>query len=328
MKTSIIQRALLKIKILSVVYLDDLLIICKKNQDPAKQFSEVLAMVRRLGLPVAWEKVVGPARTVRFLGIIIDTDNREIRMPQDKIEKFLTLIEDVYNKRSISKRTMQSVLGHVNHIGKGVPSARLFINRMLASLRGAQGRYITVDAELRKDLEWFRKFLSKYNGRTLIVGDEPTVIIEADSCLTGGGGRMGDLCYAFEYPTSIASTMHISQMEALNCVVAARVFLEDSCNLCAQIVCDNEGAVASLSSGRARDMVLGAMCRAFWYFSASRNIRFKFVHRPGAEMVVADALSRRHLGPNDLSKAKAIIEGLNLRSIRVEPRHYDFDLFL
>lgn len=52
---------------------------------------------------------------------------------------------------------------------------------------------------------------------------------------------MGELCYAFEYPEAIASTMHISQLEALNCVVAARAFLGNRRNLCAQVVVGRSG---------------------------------------------------------------------------------------
>lgn len=98
-----IQRALINLNILSVVYLDDLLIICKRNEQPEEQFAVVLAMLRRLGLPIAWEKVVGPARSLRFLGVIIDVDRQEIRMPREKIDKFLKLIDDIYDKRYITK---------------------------------------------------------------------------------------------------------------------------------------------------------------------------------------------------------------------------------
>lgn len=61
-----IQRALLKQGMLSDAYLDDLLIICKKNQDPERQFAKALAMVRLLGLPIAWEKVVSPTRCIQI----------------------------------------------------------------------------------------------------------------------------------------------------------------------------------------------------------------------------------------------------------------------
>lgn len=323
-----IQRALLQNGIISVVYLDDLLVICRKNQDPDRQFGKVIAMVRALGLPIAWEKVVGPTTSLRFLGVIIDVDRREIRMPKDKIQKFLQLIDEIYHKKSISKRAMQSLLGHVNHLGKGVPAARLFINRLLASLRGTPMKYIPMDRELRRDLDWFREFLAEYNGRTLILTPDPVVSIEADSCLTGGGACMDHRCYAIVYPRHIADNMHISQLEALNCVVAARVFLEEKSDLCAQIVCDNEGAVACFTSGRARDPVIGAMCRAFWYFAARRNIKFIFVHRPGESMVIADALSRKYRSENDRKWADNIVRKFQLEYISVDDCYLDFDNFL
>lgn len=45
-------------------------------------------------------------------------------------------------------------------------------------------------------------------------------------------------------------------------------------------------------------------------------------------MIVADALSRKYLGPNDRRKDDEIINKFNLCNIRVQPQHYDFDLFL
>lgn len=69
-----------------------------------------------------------------------------------------------------------------------------------------------MDSELRRDLDWFHEFLADFNGRSLIVDGEPTVSIEADSCLSRGGGCMGDRCYALVYPEGIASTMHIFQL--------------------------------------------------------------------------------------------------------------------
>lgn len=86
--------------------------------------------------------------------------------------------------------------------------------------------------------------------------------------------------------------------------------------------------VASLSSGRVHDHVMGGMCRAFWYFSAHRNIKFKFVHRLGVDMVILDALSRKHLSKTDAGKADKIVKKFNLHNVKVDPRHYDFSVFL
>lgn len=134
---------------------------------------------------------------------------------------------------------------------------------------------------------------------------------------------MGEVCYSYVYPPEIATEMHISQLEALNCLIAARHFANDIRDECIQILCDNEPAVCSLSSGKGRDTTLLAICRAFWYFAAARNIKFIFSHIPESEMDTADALSRAHLSKGDEEKALRIIREKGLVLSCVNPAECD-----
>lgn len=120
------------------------------------------------------------------------------------------------------------------------------------------------------------------------------------------------MCYAVQYPSEIAGNLHISQLEALDCMIAAQVFPIDKRDSCAQIVWDNLGAITSLSTGKGRDPVITAICRSFWFFSAVRNIAFVFSHAPGHEMEVADALSRHHLSSHDAEIADNIVSKYEL----------------
>lgn len=89
MMARFIQRALCGKGLLTVIYLDDVLTICKQGEDPQDKFHQVYDLISQLGLPIAAEKVVHPMRVIRFLGIIIDLNEREIRIPEDKISAFL-----------------------------------------------------------------------------------------------------------------------------------------------------------------------------------------------------------------------------------------------
>lgn len=289
--SNMITRALANMGITCLIYLDDALVICPKGRDPEQDYNIALRIVRELGLPLAWEKLVSPAPAIRFLGVILDVERREIRIPKEKCDSFLGLISEIADKKWISKRALQQVIGHINHIGKGVEAARLFMNGLLCVLRSCE-RGICVDDNICWDLDWFQQFLHQFNGRTIILQEIPSRVIEADSCLSGGGAIMGTACYSYTYPPDIASEMHISQLEAWNCLIAARHFASKIRDECIQILCDNERAVCSLSSGRGRDTVLLAICRAFWYFAAARNIKFIFSHVPGTQMSAADALGR------------------------------------
>lgn len=323
-----IQRALLRIDILTVIYLDDALVISRHDQDPEEGFTKVRNLLNKIGLPIAWEKLVPPTRCIRFLGIIIDLHTREVRMPEDKIEKFLSLIDEIEAKRGISKKTMQSIVGYVNHVGKAVTPARLFMNRLLHALREATGNYIIMSDQVKRDLYWFKCFLKEYNGRLLIVGESPSITIEADSCLSGGGAWTGARCYSYVYPDEIQRDMHISQLEAYNCLIAARVFLRDAAGVCVQIVCDNESAISCLSTGRGRDPIIMSVCRAFWYFAARRDIRFVFTHAPGTSMAIADALSRSHLSDSAYGLACDLATRNRLRFVDVHPEDCDYLSFV
>lgn len=323
-----IQRALLRKGLLTIIYLDDILTICKRSEDPRMSFKEVYSLISDLGLPIALDKVVHPTRVIRFLGIMIDLNEREIRIPGDKISAFLELARDTKDKKYVSVRCIQSIAGHINHIGKAVRPARCFMNRILEVLRDAQGSPVRVDHRLRADLSWFIRFLREYNGRTLIIDPTPTLFIEVDSCLIGGGGRLGGLCYAIRYPSDVAEDMHISQLEALNCVIAAKVFLRSVRDACVCIICDNQGAVATLSSGKGRDPVITAIARMFWYLSARQNIMFKFKHAPGCSMIVADALSRQFLSDIDYELAQGVVESHCLEYVEVPSGVCDYQDFL
>lgn len=50
--------------ILTVVYLDDILIICRRGDQPDEKFKVVMDTIRDVGLPIAWDKVVSPTRVI------------------------------------------------------------------------------------------------------------------------------------------------------------------------------------------------------------------------------------------------------------------------
>lgn len=323
-----IQRALLVRGILTVVYLDDVLLILKRHENPDGIFVQARDLIMELGLPIAWDKIVTPTRCLKFLGIFLDLDKKEIRMPEEKIRKFADLARHTYNKRIVSVKTVQSIAGHINHLSKAVRPARLFLNRILEALRNAEKGPVKVDRQFKADLQWFLTFLPAFNGRTLILSPDPTVVIEADSSLVGGGAYMDKWCYAYRYPSDIVAHFHISQLEALNCLIAARVFLTYHHDECVRIVCDNQGAIASLSSGKGRDSVITSVCRAFWFFAAKRNIHFIFTHAPGESMIVADALSRQYSSEAEYYKAQNLAYRLGLKYVNVDDRYADLDVFL
>lgn len=323
-----LQRALARQGVTAIIYLDDALVISSTRANPDHEFAVAISVFRAVGLPIAWSKLVSPTNCIRFLGIIIDIEARELCMPAEKIVAFQALARDVCLKQRITKRELQSVIGHINHLGKVVKSARLFMNRLLSALRNLRGNWIKVDRVLKLDLEWFIAFLSTYNGKSLILGCDPTSVIYIDSCLRGAGGVMDGWCYSFEYPESVLTGLHISQLEAVNCLVAARLLLPARSDDVIQIVCDNEGAVTTLATGKGRDNVILAIARAFWYIASKQNIKFVFQHAPGKTLEIADALSHECLSARDAQRACRLVHDNSLTRVHVPLELCDYNKFL
>lgn len=325
-----IVRYLASIGIESFMFLDDMVLVIKRHQRAHELFANVLAVFRNMGLPIAYNKLQAPTLEIKYLGVCIDIIQRQIAIPVAKIEDFLGTIHTLLASKTITKRQLQSLVGKVNFMGKAVKPARLFMSRILETLRqNHNNQLINIDTHMIADLRWFRKFLSKYNGRSIMHTAHIHKTIYADSCLTGGGATDMAQYYELAYPTKVATNFHITILEALNCLIALRVLLTDADNhkrimLC----CDNLSAVYTLTSGRAKDPALAAIARAAWYVQAARDIELEVIHVPGAKMGLADALSRAHTSNQNQQQADSLVRRHQLKKVCPHPMVMDFSDYI
>ncbi|CAG2216618.1 unnamed protein product [Mytilus edulis] len=95
-----------------VHYLDDFLFggpedtpVCQMMLDT---FSDIC---EELGVPIASEKSVGPVTSLKFLGLVIDTVEMVVRIPQDKLLKLKSLLEPILFNKKITHKDLESVVG-------------------------------------------------------------------------------------------------------------------------------------------------------------------------------------------------------------------------
>ena len=315
--------------IVGLFFLDDLLIIHPEAEDPYLQFSEAMECFHRLGLPLSYKKLVDPTSSLVWLGIRIDISTRTISIPQEKLNKFIALIKSLMPATHISKVALMSLLGKVNHFSQVIKPARLFMARLLATLRGSYTMLsVPLDEEAKADMRWMLRYMLSCNTRSMMDPPPPDMRIFADSCLQGGGAHTDTHYYSLQYSSAITSHHHISQLEALNCLVALRSLGNKKLNKHIEICCDNSATIMVFTHHRGRDRVMNAICRALWYWSYSSSIHLSFTHIPGKDMILSDALSRRAIDPQLHALASTIIQKKNLSEIKTAPRATDYSDFL
>ena len=326
---SFITRAAAKFGARTFMYLDDIILVAHSASMAARQYAQILDLLHDLGLQTAKKKLQPPSRRVTWLGIVIDMDRNQLSIPDAKVRDITACLAAAARKKVITKRHLQSLLGYINHLARVVRAARTFVARMLAALRAAEGDMINVTAHVKADIAWFSRFLKTYNAKAIIPHNRTTARVWADSCLEGGGATDGKAYYSYQYPKQMMDQHHISHLEAINVLAAVRTFItKEHAGGTVEIYCDNSASVHAYSSGRARDTVLAACCRAMWYHAAATQTTLTFTHLPGEGMVLPDALSRAHLDRAMSAKAQNIVETMGLVKATASPKAFAYASFI
>ena len=85
----------------------------------------------QMGLPVEPDKDEGPASTLSFLGIELDSVAMEIRLPPEKLTRLREEIATWRDRKKCKKRELLSLIGLLSHACKVVRSGRSFLRRLI-----------------------------------------------------------------------------------------------------------------------------------------------------------------------------------------------------
>ncbi len=78
-------------------------------------------------MPTEPEKDEGPATEIVFLGMELDSEKLEIRLPQEKLDRLRQTLCEVRGMKACRKRQMLSVIGILSHACKAVRAGRSFV---------------------------------------------------------------------------------------------------------------------------------------------------------------------------------------------------------
>ena len=88
-------------------YLDDFLTMAPPNsRECYDNVMRARALFNRLGLPLLPDKCVGPTTRLTFLGIELDSITQTARLPQEKFDATLTMLQQWATKKTCTRREL------------------------------------------------------------------------------------------------------------------------------------------------------------------------------------------------------------------------------
>lgn len=284
-------------------YLDDFVIVGPpKSAQCSRDLQKSLETCVEMGFPVAEEKTRGPATMIRFLGVELDTERLELRLPAEKLIKLREIVGRWRKRKGCTKKELRSLAGHLAHACTVVRPGRRFLRGLfgLLSQYRKEEHMIRLNAAFRADLEWWHVYIAGWNGVSMMLKESwqlSGVEIWSDASGSWGCGAFWDLRWfqvGWEQSEEL-SGVSIAAKELLPIVVAVAIWGELWSGSVVLCHCDNQAAVAAVRGGYCRDPAMAHMLRCLFFLEAKFNITLTAVHVPGVQNGVADAISRNKL---------------------------------
>ncbi|XP_040211442.1 uncharacterized protein LOC120942272 [Rana temporaria] len=283
-------------------YLDDFLCIGPAGSKVCAVLLATLEHIaERFGVPLAPDKTEGPRSVIQFLGIVIDSEAMECRLPADKLEGLKEEVRGMIGMRKVQLRALQSLLGKLNFACRILPMGRIFCRRLAASTAGVRlpNHYVRLVKEHREDLWVWHSFLEAFNGRALwMSGPVSNFDLELYTDAAGGSGFgafFQGQWSAGPWPQSWLSagfTKNLVLLELFPVVLAVELWGTSFRDRKVRFHGDNLGVVQVINRVTASSPPVIRLLRHLVLRCLQLNVFVYAVHLPGVENVVADALSR------------------------------------
>ena len=173
---------------------------------------------------------MGPTTSLEFLGITIDSEKMEVRLPEDKVVQLGLLLDQWAAKKSCRKRELLSLIGKLAHACKIVRVGRIFLRRFIEySTKAAHlDHWIHLSLDVRADIGWWQAFLQAWNHRRMMhfvnKAASPNVVFSSDASGNWGCGAIwGQHWLQWQWPSQW-SAQHIAVKELVPIVLACALW--------------------------------------------------------------------------------------------------------
>ena len=136
---SCIDFALRKAGVTHVRYCDDFCFMASSPVELTAMMNTARSIFASHGLVENPDKTEGPAQSITFLGLGIDSISQRLYVPSDKVEELLQLSGDMASRDTTRLRHLQSLVGKFSFVASVLPGARPFFRRLIDATRDKRG---------------------------------------------------------------------------------------------------------------------------------------------------------------------------------------------
>ena len=195
------------------------------------------------------------------LGILVNTKDFTLRVPESRLRELSDELHLWLSRVRFTVKELQSLLGELSFVTACVHASRIFLSRLLNTLRSfpsnAKSQLVTL--EMRHDLAWWQTFLPLYNGVSVI---KPADWSFADFRFTRrlSDSRRSHVPRQMPYIPFpgffLHAASHISALELFTVIVAVKFWPTALQHQRFLVSCDNEAAVTVINSGSTKDPLM------------------------------------------------------------------------
>ena len=283
----------------SLNYLDDYLLVCDTREKCQLDLEIMVEVANKCGFKIQPEKTAGPSRVIEFLGIILDTKSRELRISEVRMHEMCELIQDWLSREVVSKRQLLSFIGKLSFCSKVIRDGFRFLRRLITLSKRVRNLHHTISLtnQAKLDILWWQKCIITHNGVTMF--PRHWALSEAVLTSTDASDIAVSAIYGKKWAYEMfvgdkkwLKSMSIAYRELYAVLLCVSTFGEDLRNKMVAMYIDNQGMMASINSGKSKNPQIMSLIRSLYYLTTKYNIHYKAIFLNTFQNAVADSASR------------------------------------
>ena len=296
-------------------YLDDILGGHPSESKAWDQFNHSEQILRKLSLRTKNAKAKPPAQVQQWLGKIYDTRKQWLSLPKEKVDKYISDLNKLLNKTSVTQRELLTHIGRTRHMASIYRPLAAFARNLESWAYTVKllSHHIRITRPLKNDINlciWAMRQASKVGisfDQFLKPMHIPDIIIYTDASLKVGAGGFSSKGHWFQTNWKNLNLHHPNNRDIVwKELVAIFAFIKtlrsSLRHKVLHIFTDNEACKFMLINMRSKlsrpdlQLIINEICKICIEF----NIITWIEHIPGKQNIIPDALSRNKPIPHHL----------------------------